>query len=65
MSTEDLKAKVCRTFEDGWNKGNLAAFDEVYAPNVGFPHPTNPQTDREGLKKYVTAVRTSGKRIGR
>ena len=43
MSTEELKAKVRRGIEDGWNKGNLAVFDEVCAPNVAYHHPTNPQ----------------------
>jgi steroid delta-isomerase-like uncharacterized protein len=59
MSTEDLKAKVRREFEDGWNKGNLAVFDENYAANAVWHHPTNPQKDREGLKGFVIAVRTS------
>jgi predicted ester cyclase len=48
-----------RVVEDGWNKGNLAVFDEYFAANVVWHHPTNPQKDREGLKKYVTAVRAT------
>ncbi len=59
MTLEEMKAQVRRLWEEGWNKGNMAVFDEVFTPNVVFHHPTNPQKDREGLKKFVTAVRTS------
>jgi hypothetical protein len=57
MSTGDLKATMRRVVEDGWNKGNLAVFDEYFAANIVSHHPTNPQKDLEGLKKYVTAIR--------
>ncbi len=59
MTPEEMKAVVTRQTEEGWNRGNMAVFDEVFAPNVVFHHPTNPQQDREGLKKHITAVRTS------
>lgn len=59
MSNEELKAKVQRYFEEGWNKGKLAVFDEVCIPKLAYHHPTNPQTSREGLKRFVTAVRSS------
>jgi predicted ester cyclase len=56
MSTEDLKAKVRRAIEEGWNKGNPAVLDAVYAANVAYHHPTNPQKDLEGLKGFCSAV---------
>jgi predicted ester cyclase len=59
MATEDLKAKVRRVVEDGWNKGNVSVLDENYGANVVYHHPTNPQKGRQGLKKYFTAVRIS------
>jgi predicted ester cyclase len=59
MSDEELKSKVRHLFEDGWNKGDLAVFDEVCIPNLAYHHPTNPQTSSEGVKKYVAAVRAS------
>ena len=58
MSTEDLKAKVRRLVEEGWNKGNMAVFDELCAPNVVLHHPTYPQTSREGLKGFCSALRS-------
>jgi steroid delta-isomerase-like uncharacterized protein len=43
MSTEDNKANVRRWIEEGWNQGNVAAFDELAASNwinhdPGFPN---------------------------
>jgi predicted ester cyclase len=34
MSTEDNKAIVRRLHEEFWNKGNVAAIDELIAPNM-------------------------------
>ncbi len=60
MTPEEMKALVRRDFEEGWNKGNLAVFDESHAPNSVYHHPRNPQNDREGLKnKFVAPVRVS------
>ena len=55
MSTETNKALLRKWIEEGWNKGDLAVVDEVYAPNVaqhdpGSPFPVN---NTEGLKMYV------------
>jgi predicted ester cyclase len=58
MSGEDLKAKVRRLVEEGWNKGNMAAFDEICAANVVYHHPTFPQKDREGLKAFCNTLRS-------
>jgi steroid delta-isomerase-like uncharacterized protein len=29
--SEELKARLCQAVEEGWNTGNLDAFDDVYA----------------------------------
>ncbi len=55
---EELKAKIMRLMEEGYNKGNLAVFDELVAPNCISHHPTNPQKDLESLKKFVAVVLT-------
>ncbi len=43
MSTEDNKALVRRFFAEIYNKGNVAAVDELVAPNIvgHFDSPTN------------------------
>lgn len=57
MSTEQNKTVVRRWIEEGWNKGNLAVIDEVYAADVvqhdpGSPMPVNSSA---ALKGYVGA----------
>ena len=34
MSTEQNKATIRKWAEEGWNKGNLAVVDEIYAADV-------------------------------
>ncbi|HXZ06252.1 MAG TPA: hypothetical protein VEH81_15570 [Ktedonobacteraceae bacterium] len=34
MSLEDNKAIVRRVYEEVWNRGNVAAFDELIAPTL-------------------------------
>ena len=56
MSAEQNKSIVRRWIEEGWNKGNLAVIDQVYAP--GFvQHEPAPETvnSSEALKQYVGA----------
>ena len=55
MSTETNKTLIRRWVEEGWNKGNLAVVDEVYAPNVVQHDPGSPfpVTSAETLKMYV------------
>jgi steroid delta-isomerase-like uncharacterized protein len=57
MAAEELKAKMRRLYEEGWNKGNMAVLDEVYAPNIIWHHPNNPQEDLEGAKAFVARAR--------
>jgi steroid delta-isomerase-like uncharacterized protein len=54
MSTEQNKAIIRRWIEEGWNKGNLAVIDQVYAPDY-LQHEPAPETvsSSEALKHYV------------
>jgi steroid delta-isomerase-like uncharacterized protein len=55
MSTEDNKATVRRLIEEVWNQGNLAVFDELYAPNFIFHDPNLPHVrTREDDKRWIT-----------
>ncbi len=61
MSTEENKATVRRLVEQVWNEGNLAVFDQIYAPNFVFHDPALPQVrtreeDRDRRPVVVTEV---------
>ncbi len=61
MSLEQNKAIARRHFEDVWNKGDMSAADEIYAPNY-MHHPAD-ATDmtpksRDEFKKFVTDSRS-------
>ena len=60
MSTEQNKSIVRRWVEEGWNKGNLAVVDQLYAPNF-VQHEPAPETvhSSQDLKQYVSAYRTA------
>ena len=56
MSTEQNKSIVRRWIEEGWNKGNPAMINQVYAPDYVQHEPSPvPVTSREALKQYVSA----------
>jgi steroid delta-isomerase-like uncharacterized protein len=56
MSTEENKALVYRYCE-AWNKHNVAAMEELYAPDlVSHSAGVFPDMDREGVKQMYTAV---------
>jgi steroid delta-isomerase-like uncharacterized protein len=38
MSAEENKAMARRYWDEGWNTGNVAMFDEIFAPDIIF-HP--------------------------
>lgn len=53
MSVQEIKALVQR-FGQAWESGDLAALDEVLAPNFVFHSPPpGLAPDREGYKQFV------------
>src|SRR5258708_34515332 len=57
MSTEENKALVRRLIEEVWNQGNLAIFDELYAPDFIFHDPGLPQVrTREEDKQWIARI---------
>src|SRR5438270_12886248 len=67
MSTEDNKAIIRRYFEEVQNKGNVAAVDELLAPNIllhfdspsGVPVSAEMQLSLEGIKQVVSEFRST------
>ena len=67
MSTEDNKTIVRRFIEEVWNKGNVAAVDELMAPNcvehldspTNVPVPAKFQFSLEELKQFVSQFRSA------
>jgi steroid delta-isomerase-like uncharacterized protein len=58
MSTEQNKSIARRWIEEGWNRGNLAVVDQIYAPNYVQHEPAPvPVTSSEALKHYVAGYR--------
>ena len=67
MSTEDNKAIARRLYEEVWNKGNVAALDELIAPNIvlhydypaDVPVAVENQLSSEVIKQFVSQLRTT------
>lgn len=60
MSTEENKAIFRRIIEEVWNKGDLAAVDELVAPNHIYHFPGREDIKGpEGVKQFVTMARTA------
>ena len=67
MSTEENKAIVRRFYEEIWNKGNVAAVDELLAPNIllhfdapsDVPVSAEMQLSLEGIKQVVSEFRST------
>jgi steroid delta-isomerase-like uncharacterized protein len=58
MSTEDNKATTRRGFEEGWNQGKVAVFDELFASTFSYHDPALPTgLNTQGYKQLVTAMR--------
>lgn len=59
MSAEN-KAIARRFTEEVWNQGNLAAVDELFAPEYDrHLMESGQQPGREGLKKFIATFRTA------
>ena len=60
MSAEQNKSIVRRWVEEGWNKGNLAVIDQVYATSYVQHEPSPMQvTSSDALKPYVGGYRAA------
>jgi steroid delta-isomerase-like uncharacterized protein len=60
MGTAENTANSTRFMEEVINKGNVAAIDQLAAPNfVDHSAPPGVPADREGAKIFVTAFRTA------
>ena len=58
MSAEENRTLIQRVFAEGFNQGRLTVVDEVFAPNfVDRSTPSQPP-GTEGVKEYISAVRT-------
>jgi len=55
----ELKAKVRRIFEDGWNRGLLSVLDDVCAESYVYRDSTYGTLDLAGYKRFVAQVRVS------
>ncbi len=67
MSTENNKAIASRLYEEVWNTGNVAALEELIAPNIvlhfdypaDIPEPAENQPGLEAIKHFVSLLRTT------
>ena len=60
MSIEDLKEKIRWAGQEVWMKGNLDAFDEVYAPDYVWHRPPFPDiSGLTALKESVAGMRNA------
>jgi steroid delta-isomerase-like uncharacterized protein len=60
MSLEELKTRIRWAGEEAWLKGNLDAFDEVYAPDYVWHRPPFPDAKGlEAIKESIAGMRTA------
>jgi steroid delta-isomerase-like uncharacterized protein len=61
MSTEQNKSIVQRWVEGGWNHGNLALVDELYAADYMLHDPSTPDFPggQAAFKQFVTTLQTA------
>ncbi len=58
MDVEELKNRIRRYHEEAWNKGNLAALDEMFAPNcISTDDTTGEHFSAEQLRKGIAQMR--------
>ena len=55
----ELKPKVRRIFEDGWNRGVLGVLDDICAEDYVYRDSTYGVMDLAGYKGFVSQVRVS------
>jgi predicted ester cyclase len=59
MTDASNKAIARAYFEQFLNKGDTAAADEIFVPNVRFHYPLDDLSGVTAVKSYVSAVRTA------
>jgi steroid delta-isomerase-like uncharacterized protein len=59
MSTEENKVNERRFVEEGWNQGNTAVFDELFAADYLGHDPSGPMHGPEGFKQFYATYRTA------
>ena len=60
MSAEENKATVRRAYDEGWNQGHIAVFDDLLATDfIQHRPPPQPPADRETLKHAVVSFRAA------
>jgi steroid delta-isomerase-like uncharacterized protein len=59
MSTEENKVAERRFIEEGWNPGNTAVIDAVFAADFLGHDPSGPLHGPEGFKQLYAAYRTA------
>ena len=59
MSTEENKVNERRFVEEGWNQGNTAVFDELFAADYLGHDPSGPLHGPEGFKQFYATYRTA------
>lgn len=61
MATQPNKVLARRVFEEVFNRGNLAAVDEIFATRYVYNNPGSPwvSPNRDGLKQLVSTYRTA------
>jgi steroid delta-isomerase-like uncharacterized protein len=57
--SEANKVAIGRFFEEVYNQGNVALFDELAAPSFVSHDRGNPTQDRDGVKAIVGAIRAA------
>jgi ketosteroid isomerase-like protein len=60
MSVENIKAMVRRYVDEPWNKGNVAVFDEFWAPECTVRYDSQSEkAGREEVKQIILKTRAS------
>jgi steroid delta-isomerase-like uncharacterized protein len=59
MSTEENKVNERRLVEEGWNQGNTAVFDELFAADYLGHDTSGPIHGPEGFKQFYATYRTA------
>ncbi len=59
MSVEANKAQTRQIIDQGWNKGNMDALDDLISSDFVNYTASNPNETRDGFKQRVQMIRTA------